>query len=55
MLAEGFWDKERAELVSLHFYLMHEIDPGDVLFDQRGYVAPALEKGERWLVKSVTC
>ena len=44
MLAESYWDKNRAELISMHTYLLHCVDPGDVLFDQRAYVHPHLEK-----------
>lgn len=42
MLAEGYWDPERAELVALHIYPMHFVIRGEVLFDQHGYVNPAL-------------
>jgi ribosomal protein L15E len=42
MLAEGFWDREHAELVSLGFYPLHDVSRGDVLFDQRSYLHPAL-------------
>jgi hypothetical protein len=42
MLREGFWDPEKAELVALGIYPLYNVDPGEVLFDQRGYVNPAL-------------
>jgi len=42
MLLEAFWDKERAELVALHLYPLHDVSRGEVLFDQRSYVHPAL-------------
>lgn len=44
MLAEGFWDPERAELVALDCYPLHDVSRGDVLFDQRNYLHPALER-----------
>jgi len=43
ILSESWWDKSAAELVSMHDYYHHRVDPGDVLFDQRGYVHPDLE------------
>ena len=42
MLDEGFWDRDKAELVALGIYPFHNVDQGEVLFDQRGYVNPAL-------------
>jgi hypothetical protein len=42
MLDEGFWDREKAELVALGIYPLHNVGRGEVLFDQRGYVNPAL-------------
>jgi hypothetical protein len=42
MMRESFWDRERAELVSLGVYPLHNVDRGEVLFDHRGYVNPAL-------------
>ena len=43
ILEESLWDREKAELVSLNPYYFHEVDPGDVLFDQRGHVHPSME------------
>ena len=42
MLLEGFWDPDRAELVALHNYPLHDVARAEVLFDQRSYVHPAL-------------
>lgn len=42
MLAESFWDSQAAELVALRVYPLHNVDRGEVLFDQRGYVNPSL-------------
>jgi len=42
MLREGFWDREKAELVALGVYPLYNVGRGEVLFDQRGYVNPAL-------------
>jgi len=41
MMREGFWDRRRAELVSLGVYPLHNVDRGEVLFNHR-YVNPAL-------------
>ena len=43
LLAESWWDPDRAELVALHCYPMHGVSRGEILFDRRGYVNPALE------------
>ena len=42
MLEEGYWDREKAELVALGIYPLYNVGRGEVLFDQRGYVNPAL-------------
>jgi hypothetical protein len=42
MIRDGFWDREKVELVSLGVYPLHNVDRGEVLFDHRGYVNPAL-------------
>jgi len=42
MLKEGYWDREKAELVALGVYPLYNVSNGEVLFDQRGYVNPAL-------------
>jgi len=44
LLAESWWDPDRAELVALRNYPMHGISRGEVLFDRRGYVNPSLER-----------
>jgi len=44
LLAESWWDPDRAELVALRSYPMHGIGRGEVLFDRRGYVNPSLER-----------
>ena len=41
MMREGFWDREKAELVSLGVYPLHNVGRGEVLFNHR-YVNPAL-------------
>jgi hypothetical protein len=35
MLDEGFWDREKAELVALGIFPFHNVGRGEVLFDQR--------------------
>ncbi|MFQ6115558.1 MAG: hypothetical protein ACE5NG_15975 [bacterium] len=42
MLRESFWDREKGELISMKIYPLHNVDRGEVLFDQRGYVNPGL-------------
>ena len=42
MLREAFWDREKAELVSLGRYPIFCVERGEVLFDQHRYVHPAL-------------
>jgi hypothetical protein len=42
MLHESFWDPEAAELIALDHFFLHDVAPGEVLFDQRGYVTPSL-------------
>ena len=42
MLREAFWDREKAELVSLGRYPIFGVERGEVLFDQHRYVHPAL-------------
>jgi len=39
MLDEAFWDKEKAELVSLGVYPLHDVGKGEVLFDRHRYVS----------------
>lgn len=42
VLADSFWDPEKAELVAVDLYYLLDVEPGEVLFDQRGHVSPAL-------------
>jgi len=43
MLSEAYWDKHKAELIALASYVLHDTERGDVLFDVKGYIHPALE------------
>ena len=42
VLTESFWDTDQAELVSMDLYYLIDVEPGEILFDQRGHVSPAL-------------
>lgn len=42
MLHESFWDKRACELVAVDNYFLHDVGPGEVLFDRRGFVTPSL-------------
>lgn len=44
MFSEGFWDKCKAELISLDIYPIYNVDRGEILFDHRGYVNPSLDQ-----------
>lgn len=42
LLTESFWEKEKAELIAVEPFYLLDVAPGEVLFDQRGHVSPAL-------------
>jgi len=45
LLDEAYWDRERCELVAIEHHPFLGVGKGEVLFDARGYVNPALEAG----------
>jgi hypothetical protein len=45
LLDEAYWDRERCELVAIEDHPFLGVGKGEVLFDTRGYVNPALEAG----------
>ena len=42
LLTDSFWDEKKAELVAIDMFYLLDVAPGEVLFDQRGHVSPAL-------------
>lgn len=42
MLRESRWCRDACELVAVDMFLLHNVSPGEVLFDQSGYVSPSL-------------
>ena len=42
LLTDSFWDQEKSELIAVDLFYLLDVEPGEVLFDQRGHVSPAL-------------
>jgi len=42
LLHDSYWDPDLAELVAIDNFYLHDIHPGEVVFDQRGFVTPSL-------------